>query len=325
MLGLVFLGPDYLNAPPNTVERARYLMEYLMVGLYVYFPPVRAGPIRELAIGESLLQVNGKWHLDLRKYKTYKIYGPVVSELHTDLIDPVNSYLETYRSMLLNKENTHNHVFVNRSGLPFSSSAWSSALQSIFRRKTGQMISANLLRDSFVTYVYSQDVGESMKESIALHMGHRVDTAKQVYDRRTSTERRMAGVAYASNLVQQFRDKGVRNAKKIVVAAEESESEEELEEPEHELMEESEQELTEELEQEFVIEREEEQEQEQELGGEQEQELVEPDLPLKSQSNDVEIERERSDTQARPTKRRRTARTEYSSREYYWAGVDMLP
>ena len=64
------LEHDYLNALSNTVERARCLMEYLMVGLYVYFPPVRAGPIRELSLGESLLKVNGKWHLDLRKYKT---------------------------------------------------------------------------------------------------------------------------------------------------------------------------------------------------------------------------------------------------------------
>lgn len=57
-----------------------------------------------------------------------------------------------------------------------------------------------------MTYIYSQDVGESLKESIALHMGHRVETAKQVYDRRTFKERRMAGIAYTSNLVQQIRD-----------------------------------------------------------------------------------------------------------------------
>ena len=144
------LENDYLNAPLNTVERARYLMEYLMVGLYVYFPPVRAGPIRELEIGESLLQVNDKWHLDLRKYKTYKIYGPVVSELHADLVDPVNSYLDTYRRMLLQQGDDHRYVFVNRSGMPFTSSAWTSALQAIFHRKTGQKISANLLRDSLI-------------------------------------------------------------------------------------------------------------------------------------------------------------------------------
>jgi hypothetical protein len=74
------LNTKYISAEVNSTERARALMRYLvkmqpfhahssnkMVGFYVYFPPVRAGPIRQLTLDESLSLVKGKWYLDLRK------------------------------------------------------------------------------------------------------------------------------------------------------------------------------------------------------------------------------------------------------------------
>jgi hypothetical protein len=44
-------------------------MEFMVVAMYVYFPPVRASPIRQLEQGVSLVwdAERRKWFLDLRK------------------------------------------------------------------------------------------------------------------------------------------------------------------------------------------------------------------------------------------------------------------
>jgi len=50
-----------------------------MIAFYCYFPPVRARPIRQLEWKTSLNFIQGKWFLDLRKYKTYNKYGPLIT------------------------------------------------------------------------------------------------------------------------------------------------------------------------------------------------------------------------------------------------------
>ena len=57
----------YEQAPSGTRQKALLLMKYLMLSLYVYYPHVRAGPIRMLEIGVSLvMDESGTWKLDLR-------------------------------------------------------------------------------------------------------------------------------------------------------------------------------------------------------------------------------------------------------------------
>ena len=73
------LKKDYQEAEEASKTKAVALMKYLMIAFYCYFPPVRAGPIRQLELDKSLVFKEGKWHLDLRKYKTYKQYGPLIT------------------------------------------------------------------------------------------------------------------------------------------------------------------------------------------------------------------------------------------------------
>eukprot|EP00698_Gefionella_okellyi_P022540 TRINITY_DN748_c0_g1_i6.p1 TRINITY_DN748_c0_g1~~TRINITY_DN748_c0_g1_i6.p1 ORF type:complete len:517 (+),score=83.61 TRINITY_DN748_c0_g1_i6:394-1944(+) len=196
------LRSEYTALSMGQIARARLLMKFLMVAFYVYFPPVRAGPIRELELAVSLVQVDGVWHLDLRKYKTFKKYGPVITELHSELLPAVNEYVGEHGRVLLLKTTKHQHVFMNSKGTPFSKSTWTVWLQNIFaERNQGQRISANLLRDSFVTYVYSQNVSDRLKQSIAASMGHTVQTAERQYNRATAQERRQAGLDLASQFV----------------------------------------------------------------------------------------------------------------------------
>jgi hypothetical protein len=63
------LKQRYQGGERGSEERARALMEFLVVAMYVYFPVVRASPNRQLEQGVSLVwdAERRKWYLDLRK------------------------------------------------------------------------------------------------------------------------------------------------------------------------------------------------------------------------------------------------------------------
>jgi hypothetical protein len=67
------LKQRYEAGERGSEQRARALMEFLVVAMYVYFPPVRACPIRQLEQGESLAwdEERRKWFLDLRKVSVF--------------------------------------------------------------------------------------------------------------------------------------------------------------------------------------------------------------------------------------------------------------
>jgi uncharacterized protein Yka (UPF0111/DUF47 family) len=75
-------------------------------------------------------------------------------------------------------------------------------MQDIFEEHTGKRIGNNLLRDSFITYVYGKDINDRLKKSIAEHMGHTVETAEKHYNRMPSIQKRRAGLELASELVE---------------------------------------------------------------------------------------------------------------------------
>lgn len=154
----------------------RTLLQYLNCAINV---------AKFLTRDEALLRTaDGSWRVDLRKYETFKFYGPVNAVLHESLCAAVEEYITECRTLLLRHgqdsagdgtgsraadtdsdaeqqqdASDHAYVFVNGDGQPFGKSAWTTRLQDIFaRRNDGQRISPNILRDSFVTYAYSRGI-----------------------------------------------------------------------------------------------------------------------------------------------------------------------
>jgi hypothetical protein len=70
------LKQRYEAGERGSEERARALMEFLVVAMHVYIPPVRASPIRQLEQGVSLVwdAERRKWFLDLRKVKCCTLF-----------------------------------------------------------------------------------------------------------------------------------------------------------------------------------------------------------------------------------------------------------
>jgi len=192
----------------QSLERCIALRDFLVIAIYVHFPPLRCRIFRELEFGVSLYRddEDDQWYLDLRKFKTFHTQGAKITPLHEELIDPLEEYLSYARPQLLaNSRSTtgHEYIFFNTHGNPFSASGWTTLVQNIFERQTGKRISSNLLRSSFITHVYGGEVPEELKRSLANQMNHSVLMAESVYDRRPSLQRRQPALELSRNLLRQ--------------------------------------------------------------------------------------------------------------------------
>jgi len=171
------------------------LQKWLVLALYTQMPPVRAAPIRQLQVGHSLVKVDGVWNLDLRHYKTVKRYGRHTVALPAGVLGPLNLYLQrNYKS--------GDYVFLSARGSPFSAGAWTQYIQRIFHDATGNAISVNLLRESFVTHMMEREGGTTSEQraSVALAMGHSTRMQSRTYDRRDGSNRRAAGLLIAQEM-----------------------------------------------------------------------------------------------------------------------------
>mmetsp|Transcript_14071 Transcript_14071/g.42382 ORF Transcript_14071/g.42382 Transcript_14071/m.42382 type:complete len:538 (-) Transcript_14071:77-1690(-) len=192
----------------QSLERCIALRDFLVIAIYVHFPPLRCRIFRELEFGVSLYRddEDDQWYLDLRKFKTFHTQGAKITPLHEELIDPLEEYLSYARPHLLaNSRSTigHEYIFFNTHGNPFSASGWTTLVQNIFERQTGKRISSNLLRSSFITHVYGGEVPEELKRSLANQMNHSVLMAESVYDRRPSLQRRQPALDLSRNLLRE--------------------------------------------------------------------------------------------------------------------------
>mmetsp|Transcript_14068 Transcript_14068/g.42367 ORF Transcript_14068/g.42367 Transcript_14068/m.42367 type:complete len:544 (-) Transcript_14068:77-1708(-) len=192
----------------QSLERCIALRDFLVIAIYVHFPPLRCRIFRELEFGVSLYRddEDDQWYLDLRKFKTFHTQGAKITPLHEELIDPLEEYLSYARPHLLaNSRSTigHEYIFFNTHGNPFSASGWTTLVQNIFERQTGKRISSNLLRSSFITHVYGGEVSDELKRSLANQMNHSVLMAESVYDRRPSLQRRQPALDLSRNLLRQ--------------------------------------------------------------------------------------------------------------------------
>ena len=86
----------------------------------------------------------------------------------------------------------------NNSGLQYTSYEWSKMLQKTFQHYTGNTISINIIRSSFVTNAKDHPNSQETLDSIAEAMRHSRKYQEAVYDKRTSDRRLSAGLQFAA-------------------------------------------------------------------------------------------------------------------------------
>lgn len=209
-----------------SVDLARQLHDLLLMGLYVMIPS-RAAEVRLLQFipYEELPRFRGtlkqhvdreqinlltckpsaeeetdpKWTMLISQYKNYRHRGVDVTLMDADpdqfgwWIDLLQTYFATFRPML---EPENRFVFLTTRGEPFKEGYFSSYVSGLVHQLTGQRVSVNLLRSSFVTHFYASEQAQDpeVRQSVAQVMRHSVREAQSTYDRRSAPQRKRKGL-----------------------------------------------------------------------------------------------------------------------------------
>jgi len=114
------------------------------------------------------------------------------------LLDP------NYRQELLRRDHQHSFVFVTPGGNPFDGPAFSRYLSSLIQRLTGVKATSNVLRSSFVSMLMGENPDDSLKASAAKLLNHGLRTQAEVYDRRSSTQKKQHAQSFVAKRYRDF-------------------------------------------------------------------------------------------------------------------------
>lgn len=89
-------------------------------------------------------------------------------------------------------------MFVNANGDGFDDRTFSNYLGDLLQRLSGQRVTSNLLRSSFISDLYSSTSNPEARESAAAVMRHSMNEAARTYDRRDPSSRKEAAQAILS-------------------------------------------------------------------------------------------------------------------------------
>lgn len=144
------------------------------------------------------------WKIFVADFKNYRSIGVDVTELSSFQwwIELFELYMASYRSLLVDKKNKHNYVFLTKTGKPFSGPYYSDYISSLLFKHTGVRAATNLLRSSFVTTFYGSEASKdvALRDSVASVMRHSATEAQKTYDRRTATQRKRAGLQLMADM-----------------------------------------------------------------------------------------------------------------------------
>lgn len=125
--------------------------------------------------------------------------SPIVSK---ELVELLDIYLnQGYRTELLaGNEEVHQFLFAKKDGAPFGESYFGQYVPSLLERCCGVKTNFNLLRSSFVTFLYDSEKDEALRESVAQAMRHSTAEARRTYDRRRPEKKKLKGLQYLADL-----------------------------------------------------------------------------------------------------------------------------
>ncbi|MBD1893212.1 site-specific integrase [Coleofasciculus sp. FACHB-129] len=154
--------------------------------------PDRGRTIRELEVGRTLMDRDGKWFIehtaaDFKTGDTYCKNGHKrIVELPSEVYPLLEAWLSQWRKVF---KPTHNYVFSQPNGKPISEGALYNYVRKRVYRLTGQAFTPHMVRDSVVTYLKLSGTSDQVLAALAELMAHSQKMQRQVYDRRTPQQK----------------------------------------------------------------------------------------------------------------------------------------
>ncbi|HEY9630529.1 MAG TPA: site-specific integrase [Coleofasciculaceae cyanobacterium] len=208
------------------------MQRFLLLSFMSIMPPDRQRTYRELLIGRTLVKgqlvgaiftpqnlmaepQNAKWYIHLEEpdYKTGNTYGSwwgeVPNVIYSDgktFYGYVEQWLTQWRQIFVPK---HEYFFTQPNGKPMSNQAITCLVKRALYRLVHIPMTPHILRDSFVTYLYEQNVPAHILESAALAMHHSRRIQSKVYNQQEQFDKLQSSFSLSLQLVHQVVTKRV--------------------------------------------------------------------------------------------------------------------
>lgn len=117
-------------------------------------------------------------YMIINKYKTASTYGSYKASVPTKLGKIIQNYVKKYQ--LKNCD----FLFSQEENCKvYTPGAFSAVVTDVFKNVTGKNLGVDLLRVSFISFIYSQRISTAEKNKIAIAMGHSRETAENIYNK----------------------------------------------------------------------------------------------------------------------------------------------
>ncbi|HYX18634.1 MAG TPA: site-specific integrase [Nostoc sp.] len=154
--------------------------------------PDRSRTIRELELGRTLVNRDGKWFVEhtAADFKTGNSFckngQKRVVELPETLYPLLEEWLSQWRSVF---NPNHPYVFTQLNGKPLTDGSLYQYFRKRIYRLTGQAFTPHLVRDSIVTYLKLSGTSDQVLAALAELLAHSLKMQGKIYDRRTPEQK----------------------------------------------------------------------------------------------------------------------------------------
>jgi site-specific recombinase XerC len=189
---------------------AASIQRYLIFAFFSAIP-VRPRTVRELELGRTLVKRDEVWYLELgpEDFKTGEAYSklgekrviPIPQWYYPELEAWLFGYEDEYgvwQGHVDEKGNrcgwrqvfepTHNLVFFQKNGKPFSSETFCCLFKQVAYRLTGKACNPQLIRDIAIAHLMNSGASVEVMESLADLMGHSPQMQQKIYSRHAQTQ-----------------------------------------------------------------------------------------------------------------------------------------
>ena len=163
-----------------------------LIFLVLSFFPDRGRTIRELEVGRTLINRDGKWFVEhtAADFKTGDSYckngQKRIIELPANVYPLLEEWLSQWRQVF---KPTHPYVFTQPNGKPMTDGSLYNYVRKRVYRLTGQAFTPHMVRDAIVTHLKLSGTSDEVLAALADLMAHSPEMQRKVYDRRTPEQK----------------------------------------------------------------------------------------------------------------------------------------
>lgn len=154
--------------------------------------PDRGRTIRELEVGRTLVNRDGKWYVehiadDFKTGDSYCKNGQKrIVELPASLYPLLEEWLSQWREIF---NPIHPYVFTQLNGKPLTDNSLYHYFRKRVYRLTGKAFTPHMVRDSIVTHFKLSGASDQVLAALAELMAHSLEMQRKIYDRRTPQQK----------------------------------------------------------------------------------------------------------------------------------------